>query len=71
MNFNKCGLNTKIYMRDSKFQAKDRTVNLHPTKGTHWASYTFFFSFGSYGAPQPQLFSDSVTKRKRECVFPG
>ena len=25
-----------IYMRDDKFTTPSGTVNLHPTKGTHW-----------------------------------
>ena len=42
-----------IYMRDDKFITTSGTVNLHPTKGTHWVMFINEYYFDSYGCPPP------------------
>ena len=33
-------IDVKIYLRDRPFTSDGRSVNLHPSKGTHWVLYT-------------------------------
>ena len=42
-----------VYMRDDKFTTTTGTVDLHPTKGTHWVMFTNQTYFDSYGCPPP------------------
>ena len=53
---------TGIYMRDDKFTTTSGTVNLHPTKGTHWVMFDNEFYFDSYGCPPPTNILNYITK---------
>ena len=33
---NNLRLNSKVQIRDSKFETNFAVVNMHPSKGTHW-----------------------------------
>ena len=51
-----------IYMRDAKFTTDSGIVNLHPTKGTHWAMFATEFCFDSYGCPPPTNILNHIKK---------
>ena len=40
-------------MRDDKFNTTSGISNLHPTKGTHWVTFTNQNYYDSYGCPPP------------------
>ena len=44
--------NVNIYLRVGPFSSDIGIVNLHPSKGTHWVSYSNENYFVSYGCAQ-------------------
>ena len=64
------GLNNfGIYLRDGPFKSDIGSVNLHPSKGTHWVVYINENYFDSYGCVPPKKLSKFVIKRKRYCLY--
>ena len=65
------GLDTKvkIYLRDGPFESDIRIVNLHPSKGTHWASYINESYFDLYGCVCPKKLSKFIIKRIGYCLY--
>ena len=67
---NSIGLNNVgIYLRDRPFSTDIGTVNLHPSKGTHWVCYINENYFDSYGCVCPKKLSKFIIKRKGYCLF--
>ena len=62
-------LNTKTYMRESKFITNERIVSLHPIKGSHWVIYKNQYYIDSYGRPSTQLLTNYINERSNKCVF--
>ena len=51
-------------MRDDTFTTSSGTVNLHPSKGTHWVMFSDKF-FYSYGCPPPV----NIMKQIKNCLY--
>ena len=58
-----------IYLRDGPFSSDIGTVNLHPSKGTHWVCYINENYFDSYGCVPPRKLSKFVIKRNGRCLY--
>ena len=65
------GLDTKveIYLRDGSFSTDIGTVNLHPSKGTHWVCYINESYFDSYGCSPPKKLPKFIIKRNGYCLY--
>ena len=61
--------NVDIYVRDGPFSSDIGTVNLHPSKGTHWVLNINDKYFDSYGYSPPQTLSKFFKKRNGRCVY--
>ena len=69
---NSIGLNNiGIYLRDGPFSSDIGTVNLHPSKGTHWVCYINENYFDSYGCVPPKKLSKFIIKRNGYCLYSG
>ena len=67
---NSVGLNNVgIYLRDGPFSTDLGIVNLHPSKGTHWACYINENYFDSYGCSPPKKLSKIIIKRNGYCLY--
>ena len=67
---NSIGLNNVgIYLRDGPFSSDIGIVNLHPSKGTHWATYINENYFDSYGVVCPKQLSKFIIKRNGCCLY--
>ena len=67
---NSIGLNNiGIYLRDGPFSSDIGTVNLHPSKGTHWVCYKNENYFDSYGCVPPKKLSKFIIKRNGYCLY--
>ena len=60
--------NVGIYLRDGPFSSDNGTVNLHPSKGTHWVCYINENYFDSYACVPPRKLSKFIIKRNRHCL---
>ena len=58
-----------IYLRDGPFKTDIRTVNLHPSVGSHWVCYINKNCFDSYGCVCPKKLSKFILKRNGHCVY--
>ena len=58
-----------INLRDGPFKSDNGTVNLHPSKGTHWVSYLNENYFDSYGCAPPKKLSKFFIKRNGYCLY--
>ena len=58
-----------IYLRDGPFKSDIRSVNLHPSKGTHWVCYINENFFDSYGIVCPKKLAKSIIKRNGYCLY--
>ena len=58
-----------IYLRDGPFSSDIGTVNLHPSKGTHWVCYINENYFDSYGCAPPKKLSKFIIKRNKYCLY--
>ena len=58
-----------IYLRDGPFESDIGIVNLHPSKGTHWAVYINENYFDSYGIVCPKKLSKFIIKRNGFCLY--
>ena len=58
-----------IYLRDGQFPTEIGIVNLHPSKGTHWAFYLNEKKFDKYGCSPPKKLSKLITKRNGYCLY--
>ena len=66
---NSIGLNNVIiYLRDGPFSSDIGIVNLHPTRGSHWVSYTHEHYFDSYGITPPGKLFKFIIKRNGYCL---
>ena len=65
------GLDSKvgIYLRDGNFSSKYGTLNLHPSKGTHWVCYIEDCYFDSYGCPPPEKSSIYIRNKHTKCIY--
>ena len=65
------GLDTKveIYLGDGSFSTDIGTVNLHPSKGTHWVCYINENYCDSYGCSPPKKLSKNIIKRNGYCLY--
>ena len=61
--------NVGIYLRDGPFKSDIGIVNLHPSKGTHWAFYINENYFDSYGIVCPKKISKFIIKRNGYCLY--
>ena len=61
--------NVGIYLRDGPISNYIGTVNLHPSKGTHWVCYMNKNYFDSYGCVCPKKLSKFIIKRCGYCLF--
>ena len=52
-----------IYLRDGPFKSDIGIVNLHPSRGSHWACYINENCFDSYGVVCPKKLSKFIIKR--------
>ena len=61
----KIGLDTKvrIYLGDGPLSTDNGSVNLHPSKGTHWVCYINENYFDSYECVCPKNLSKFIIKR--------
>ena len=67
---NSIGLNNvNIYLRDGPFSSNTGIVNLHPNRGSHWASYINENHFDSYGVVCPKKLSKVIIKRNGLCFY--
>ena len=58
-----------IYLRDGPFKSDIGTVNLHPSKGTHWVCYKNQNYFDSYGCVCPKKLAKFIIKRNGYSLF--
>ena len=58
-----------VYLRDGLFESDIETVNLHPTKRTHWVLYMNETYFDSYGCVYPKKISKFIKKRYGQCLY--
>ena len=58
-----------IYLRDGPFESDIGVVNLHPSKGTHWACYINGNYFDSYGCVCPKKLSKLIIKQNGYCLY--
>ena len=58
-----------IYLRDGPFKSDIGTVNLHPSKDSHWVCYIIENYFDSYGCSPPKKLSKFIIKRDRYCLY--
>ena len=58
-----------IYLRDGAFESDIGTVNLHPSKGSHWVCYINENYFDSYGAVCSKKLSKFIIKRNGYCLY--
>ena len=58
-----------IYLRDGPFSSETGIVNLHPSRGTHWACNITGNYFDSYGCVPPRKSSKLIIKRNRRCLY--
>ena len=58
-----------ICLRDGPFKSDLGTVNLHPSKGTHWVCYINENYFDSYGCLPPKNLSEFIIKRNGYCIY--
>ena len=66
---NKLELITNVHMTDSTYTAKVGSINLHPTKSTHWRAYiNNENAFDPQECPPRNVLSDIMSKRSRKCV---
>ena len=56
-------------MLNGPFKSDIGSVNLHPSKGTHWVSYLNENYFDSYGCAPPKKLSKFVIKRNGDCLY--
>ena len=61
--------NVNIYLSDGQFSSDIGIVNLHPTQGSHWASYIHEKYFDSYGITPPRKLSKFIIKRNGYCLY--
>ena len=61
--------NVSIYLRDGPFSGGIGTVNLHPSKGTHWVCYINENYFDVYGCVPPEKLSKIIIKRIGYCLY--
>ena len=59
----------RIYLRDGPFKSDIGIVNLNPSKGTHWVSYSNENYFDSYGCAPPKKLSKFVIKQNGYCLY--
>ena len=57
------------YLGDGLFQSDIGTVNLYPSKGTHWVCYINEKYFDSYGCSPPKKLSKFIIKRSGYCFY--
>ena len=67
--FSSLSLNVGIYLRDGPFKTDIGVINLHPSKGTHWACYINKNYFDSYGCVCPKKLSKIIIKRNGYCLY--
>ena len=67
----KIGLDSKmeISLREGPLSTDIGTVNLPPTKGTHWVCYKNENIFDSYGCASPKKLYKYIIKRNGHCLF--
>ena len=58
-----------IYLRDGPFESDIGSVNLHPSKRTHWFCYINENYFDSYGCVCPKRLSKFIIKRNGYCLY--
>ena len=61
--------NVGIYLKDGLFSSDVGSVNLHPTKGTHWVAHNHENYFDSYGCAPLQYLSKFIMKRNGRCLY--
>ena len=61
--------NVGIYLRDWPFSSDIGTVNLHPSKCTHWVCYINEIYFASYGCVCPKKLFKFIIKRNGYCLY--
>ena len=57
-----------IYLRDGSFKVDIGTLNLHPTKSTHWVFYIYECYFDLYGITPPKKLSRVIIKQSGYCL---
>ena len=67
----KIGLHSKegSYLRDGVFLTNYGTVNLHPSRGTHWVLYIKDCYFDSYGFPPPKKLPKYLKNKHKKCIY--
>ena len=58
-----------IYLRDAPSSNDIGIVNLHSSKGTHWAVYSNEIYSDSYGCVPPRKLSKLIIKRNVHCLY--
>ena len=58
-----------LYLRDGPFSSDIGTVNLHPSKRTHWVCFMSENYFDSYGCVCPKRLSRFIIKRNEYCLY--
>ena len=58
-----------ILLGDGPFKSDLGSVNLHPSKGTHWICYINENCFDSYGCVCPKKLSKFIIKRNGYCLY--
>ena len=59
----------EISIRNGPFSRHVGTLNLHPSKGTHWNAYINENFFDSYGCSPPHKLSKIIIKRNSICLY--
>ena len=59
----------ETYLRDRIFSSDLGMVNSHPTKSTHWVTYSNKTYLDSYGCSLPQKLSRFILKRNGHCLY--
>ena len=64
------GLNdVGIYLRDGPFESDIGTVNLHPSRGSHWVLYIKDCYFYSYGCHPPKKLLSYLKNNHKKCIY--
>ena len=58
-----------IYLRDESLSSDIGSVNLNPSKSTHWVCYINENYFDSFGCVCPKKFSKFIIKKSEYCFF--
>ena len=61
--------NVVIYLKNGTPESDKGTVNLHPSKRTHWVAYINQNYFDPYGCSPPQKLSRFIVKRNGNCLL--